>query len=157
MHTYLIALGSNLGDRKSYIEQAIQAIASQCGKVQARAPLEESAPLGDAADQVFINTALICESEMGPRAMLKSLLSIEKDLGRVRAERWGNRTIDLDIILWKDDQEAKVYQDDQLIIPHPEALKRAFVLGPARAIAGDWQHPGDGRTLAEVWAAFPRT
>lgn len=154
MHTYLIALGSNLGDRKYYIEQACLAITSQCGKVLRVAEALESKPIGT-ADQPFINTALILESKLEPEAVLASLLQIEKDLGRVRNQRWGNRTIDLDIILWRTASESLVHQSETLTIPHPEALKRDFVLGPAAAIAPDWQHPNAGKTLGELWAAFP--
>jgi 2-amino-4-hydroxy-6-hydroxymethyldihydropteridine diphosphokinase len=151
MHTYLIALGSNLGDRKYHIDQAIAAIGSQCGKVLRIAPFQESAPIG-AADQAFINGALTVESGLEPESMLEKLLKIETSLGRVRAERWGNRTIDLDIILCKSDIGMVVHQSRSLTIPHPEALSRDFVLAPSAAVAGDWIFPGTARTLGELWA-----
>lgn len=154
MNTYLIALGSNLGDRKYYIDQAIDKISSQCGKVLQVAEVIESEPLG-AADQIFCNTVLMAETLLKPRELLSALLKIEQDLGRQRTVHWGNRTIDLDIILWNQGLEAKSYADEQLTIPHPEALNRDFVLGPAAAIAGTWKHPTDGRTLAEIKKATP--
>ncbi|MBC7658474.1 MAG: 2-amino-4-hydroxy-6-hydroxymethyldihydropteridine diphosphokinase [Chitinophagaceae bacterium] len=154
MNTYLIALGSNLGDRKYYIECARAAIQSQCGKVLAMAKILESEPIG-AADQAFFNTVLMCESILEPEALLTQLLKIETDLGRVRMEHWGNRTIDCDIILWKDKvRDYPVYRSESLIIPHPEALKRAFVLAPAAEIAGTWVHPEAHATLAELWKKF---
>ncbi len=149
MHTYLIALGSNLGDRKYHIEQAIEAIRSHCGKVLAVAPILETSPIG-AADQLFFNTVLTLESAISPLPLLKKLLEIETTLGRVRAERWGNRTIDLDLILWNEEGTARRFQDNELTIPHPEAHKRDFVLGPALTIAGDWIHPVLGLTLREI-------
>ncbi len=149
MHTYLIALGSNLGDRKYYIEEAIKAIGGQCGKVLAVAPLLETSPIG-AADQLFINTALTLESQLEPDPLLAILLAIELELGRQRKEKWGNRTIDLDIILWRSDAISQVYQSPSLTIPHPECLKRDFVLHPAQAVAGDWIHPLEGLKLKEL-------
>ena len=154
MNTYLIALGSNLGDRKYYMDQAIDAIGTHCGKVIAIAEVLETAPLG-AADQAFLNTALLCLSPLDPEILLRKLLKIETDLGRVRSERWGNRTIDCDIILWKDkDQTYPIYRSESLIIPHPEAIKRAFVLGPAAAVAANWIHPEQMITLGELWRNF---
>lgn len=153
MHNYLIALGSNLGDRKNHIAAAIQAIGSQCGKVMDIAETLESEPIG-AADQTFFNTALTLESPLEPEALLKILLQIETDLGRVRSEHWGNRTIDLDIILWQKASRPQVHGSETLTIPHPHALDRAFVLGPAAEVASDWIHPLNGRTLGELWEDF---
>ncbi len=154
MNTYLIALGSNLGDRKYYIDQAIVAIGSHGGKVLNIAEILETEPLG-AADQAFLNTALLYASDLAPEAMLLALVSVENDLGRVRAERWGNRTIDCDIILWRaDDGTYPVYRSESLVIPHPEAIQRAFVLGPAAAIAADWVHPEKMISIGELWRIF---
>lgn len=153
MHMYLIALGSNLGDRKYYIEQAIRALGSQCGKVGKVAEILESEPIGT-ADQPFFNTALTLESELEPEALLKGLLQIETDLGRIRSEHWGNRTIDLDIILWENASVPQVYGSETLTIPHPHALDREFVLGPAAEVGSDWIYPINGRTLGELWEDF---
>ncbi|MBC7533395.1 MAG: 2-amino-4-hydroxy-6-hydroxymethyldihydropteridine diphosphokinase [Oligoflexus sp.] len=156
MNTFLIALGSNLGDRKYYLDRAIDAIATRCGKVTDIAKVLETQPLG-AADQSFFNTALLCESSLGPEAMLKTLLEIESDLGRVRSERWGNRTIDCDIILWKaKDQSYPIYASESLIIPHPEAIGRDFVLEPCAEIAAEWIHPQKAITLGELWRNFQK-
>ncbi len=155
MNTFLIALGSNLGDRNYYIEAATEAIRDRCGLVLARAPLLESAPIG-AADQAFINTALLCESALDPEALLAELLRIEGSLGRVRETKWGNRTVDCDIILWrKPDGSIPIYRSEKLVIPHPEAHRRSFVLEPAAAIAGDWIHPVLGLALGRIWAEYP--
>lgn len=154
MNTFLIALGSNLGDRKYYLDRAIDAIATRCGKVTDIAKVLETEPLG-AADQSFFNTALVCESTLDPEALLKTLLQIETDLGRVRSERWGNRTIDCDIILWRPaDHTYPIYASESLIIPHPEAIRRDFVLGPCAEIAADWIHPEKSITLGELWRNF---
>jgi 2-amino-4-hydroxy-6-hydroxymethyldihydropteridine diphosphokinase len=154
MNTFLIALGSNLGDRKYYIDQAVIAIGTRLGKVTDIAKVLETEPIG-AADQSFFNTAILCETRLDPEAALSELLRIEIDLGRVRAERWGNRTIDCDIILWRaQDGSYPGYKSGTLVIPHPEALSRDFVLGPAAEIAGDWLHADNELTLQELWRKF---
>lgn len=151
MHSYLIALGANLGDREYYIEQAIEAIRTSCGLIRARSSLHETPAVG-AADGLFLNGALLLESQEEPEQILKILMKIEAKLGRVRNIRWGNRTIDCDIILWrKSDGSFPVYQSSSLTIPHPEAHKRSFVLGPAAEIAAEWQHPLLGQSIRQLW------
>jgi 2-amino-4-hydroxy-6-hydroxymethyldihydropteridine diphosphokinase len=157
MHEYLIALGANLGDREYYMEQAIEAIRTSCGPILRRAPFIETAPMG-AADQPFLNSAVICSCKLEPSALLDRLMAIEKELGRTRDIRWGNRTIDCDIILWRrPPNDYPLMQTAQLVIPHPEALNRAFVLEPSAAIAGEWRHPTVDRTLAELWQDWQDT
>lgn len=154
MNTFLIALGSNLGDRKYYIDQAVLAIGDRLGKVTDIAEVLETEPIG-AADQSFFNTALLCQTALDPEAALAELLRIEIDLGRVRMERWGNRTIDCDIILWRaKDGSFPPYKSETLTIPHPETCSRDFVLGPAAEIAGDWIHADQELTLRELWRIF---
>lgn len=150
MDTYLIALGANVGDREYYIDKAIRAIRRKCGKVVKVASILETEPIG-AADRTFLNTALLCESELDPEALLRELAGIEQDLGRERKERWGNRTIDCDIILWKNSAgDYPVYSSESLKIPHPEAHNRLFVLDPAVEIAADWRQSLLQKTVAEL-------
>ncbi len=152
LNSYLIALGSNLGDREYYINQAIDAIRRKCGPITALGPLLETAAWGGAAEGAFLNTALVCETSLEPEALLKELLEIESEYGRVRDHRWGNRTLDCDVILWRRGPgDFPVVQTPRLSIPHPEAHRRLFVLDPALPIAGDWIHPVEGRTLRELW------
>lgn len=158
MDAYLLGLGSNLGDREYYIDQAIDAIRSKCGEVTAIAPLLETAPWGGTADLSFLNTAIICETSLQPLAMLDQLLAIESDLGRIRSERWGNRTLDCDIILWRRAPgDYPCFKDARLSIPHPEAKHRSFVLEPCAAIAGDWIHPEAGLSLKELWVNLAKS
>jgi len=144
---YLIALGSNLGDRQSYLNQAIAAIGSSLGEVTSVAGFYETAPIG-AADQQFINSALKLHSHQAPPDLLKALLAIEVDLGRAREIHWGNRTIDLDIIMALHRGEPFVCSTPSLTIPHPHFLARDFVLCPCAAIAPEWTHPASLMTLA---------
>ncbi len=152
MNEYLIAIGSNLGDRLGTIEEAVTRIEARCGKVAARSSLYETAPIG-AADRVFINGALILRSSSSPESLLRHLLEIEIALGRTREVHWGNRTIDLDILLGRDPGgTALVMASSTLSLPHPRMLERDFVLFPACDIAGQWLHPQSGITLAQELA-----
>jgi 2-amino-4-hydroxy-6-hydroxymethyldihydropteridine diphosphokinase len=149
----LIAIGANLGDRRHYIDAAIAKISDSCGTVLDKAEIYETAPVGE-ADQLFLNTAITIESKLSPQDLLTELLRIEKSLGRERLQHWGNRTIDLDIILLRDDTHQPILvNSEELTVPHPLCLERDFVLKPATDIASDWQHPLRGRSLGSVYGA----
>ena len=143
-HRYLVALGSNLGERLAFLQQAAAAIKADIGQVTAHAGYYATQPLG-AADQPFINSALVVLTQLPPEAMLQSLMGIETRLGRVRRERWGNRIIDLDILLWQHWADhawhSAACDSATLRVPHPHLLQRDFALVPAAEIAGDWWHP----------------
>jgi 2-amino-4-hydroxy-6-hydroxymethyldihydropteridine diphosphokinase len=150
----LIAVGSNLGQRHELVGKAVAEITAHCGGVSAIAPLYETDPLGS-ANQTFLNTALICRTDLTPHEMLDTLQLIEHRLGRERHRRWGNRTIDLDIILWRDSNGKFLrLETPDLVIPHPEYLKRDFVLVPAAAIAGHWILPETKHSLE--WECIAR-
>ena len=152
MNEFLIAIGSNLGDRLAIIADAIDRIEARCGKVTARSSLYETAPVG-AADQVFINGALTLHCNTSPESLLRHLLEIEVTLGRTREIHWGNRTIDLDILLGRDSAGTSlVMASTTLSLPHPRMLERDFVMFPACDIAGSWLHPESGKTLAQELA-----
>jgi len=144
----LLALGANLGDRRHYLKLALEQLSQRCGQVIACAPFYETAPIG-AADQMFLNSAAIVETSLSPLLMLRTILEIEASLGRNRSQHWGNRTIDIDIVLWRDQQGQNIeISEPSLQIPHPACLERSFVLQPAADIAGDWLHPDTGQTIA---------
>lgn len=96
-------------------------------------------------------------SNSSPDRLLKDLMTIEQELGRKREVHWGNRTIDLDILLGRDSSQTPlVMASGTLMIPHPRMLDRDFVLVPACDIAGDWMHPKSGRKLGEeLTTRFP--
>jgi 2-amino-4-hydroxy-6-hydroxymethyldihydropteridine diphosphokinase len=99
----------------------------------------------------YVNAvALIDVGDLAPPALYRVLQGIEEALGRVRAERWGPRTLDLDII----DQGGAVGEQDGIILPHPRAHERAFVLAPLAEIDPAWRHPGLGRTAGELLAGL---
>jgi len=150
-YRYLIALGSNTGPRLNLLKAAISNIHLSIGPVTAQSPIYETEPMG-VADSLFLNGALIVESSIPPLDVMEALLLIEKKLGRIRTEKWGNRTIDLDLLLCEEKNQdgawsPVVLNAESLSLPHPEMLVRTFVMMPAVDIAGDWQHPVEQRTL----------
>lgn len=159
-HHYLIALGTNLGDRKTHLDRARAEINRRIGEVVRLSGSFVTAPMG-AADQPFLNAALIVATTLTPAALLSALLAIEKEMGRVRRERWGNRIIDLDVLLWlpagvSTTTATATYDDPFLKIPHPAMLERPFVLVPAASVAGDWIHPVTLERLDEALNRSPQ-
>jgi 2-amino-4-hydroxy-6-hydroxymethyldihydropteridine diphosphokinase len=121
------------------------------GTVAARSPVMASAPMG-AARRRFANAALVLSSDLTPPALLAALKRMEREFGRRPGQRWGDRVLDLDIILWS----GGVWRSAGLAIPHPAYTRRAFVLTPARAIAPGWRDPVSGLTLAHHHARLTR-
>ena len=147
----LIALGSNLGDRNSHLDFAELQIEHRCGKILRRSERHETAPVGN-ADQYFLNSVLILSTPMNPHVLMSELLNIEQEAGRRRTLHWGNRTLDCDILLWRNADGIMIASTEpQILIPHPRMLEREFVLMPASEIAGEWIHPTVGITMAEAW------
>nr|WP_298931175.1 2-amino-4-hydroxy-6-hydroxymethyldihydropteridine diphosphokinase [uncultured Erythrobacter sp.] len=149
--SYLIALGSNrrhtvYGRPRNVVRAAMEEL-SALGTVSARAPLIDSAPMGPAQRQ-FANCAAVLESEYDPPALLAGLKRMEREFGRRKGRRWGDRVLDLDIVLWSGGE----WQDDHLTIPHIDFRARDFVLSPAGAIAGDWRDPVSGLSVRQLAA-----
>ena len=120
-----IALGSNLGQREVFLAQARGAIAALPGtRVLGQTVVEETAPIGPAAQGPFLNQMIAIETELSPGELLTELHRIEAEAGRTRRVRWGPRTLDLDIVLF----EHQSVQDEGLTVPHPELSKREFWL-----------------------------
>jgi 2-amino-4-hydroxy-6-hydroxymethyldihydropteridine diphosphokinase len=120
-----IALGSNLGRREVFLAQARNKIgALEKTRVLGQTDAEETAPLGPVEQGPFLNQMIAIETELSPRELLDELQRIEVEAGRVRAERWGPRTLDLDIVLF----ERQSVAEPGLTIPHPELVNRDFWL-----------------------------
>ena len=124
---------------------------SALGTVTARSDVIDTAPLGP-AQRLFANAALVLETELDPEALLAALQRTEREFGRKRWRRWGDRVLDLDIVLWSEG----VFRSPSLIIPHPEYHRRGFVLVPAGAIAGHWRDPVTGLSLLQAKARLTR-
>lgn len=122
-----VALGSNLGDRHGHLAAAFAALEKLPGtRLVARSGLYETAPVGPPGQQDYLNAAAELSTTLEPIELLDHLLSIEQTRGRVRRERWGPRTLDLDLLLHGDQRSS----DPRLTLPHPAMMTRAFVLAP---------------------------
>ena len=128
---FVVGLGSNLGDREATLLRAERILAArQDIDVIARSALYATAPVGPPQPD-YLNAALRLETELSPRELLDVLLEIERLLGRVRAERWGPRTLDLDILFWTGGE----VDEPGLRVPHPRLAERAFAVAPLLDVA----------------------
>lgn len=145
-----IALGSNLGDRDDFLRRALTALRQTEGvEVTRVSPWYETRPVGGPAGQgPYLNAVAEVQSECGPHDLLAVLLNIEQQLGRERHEKDGPRTIDLDLLLYGD----LVYEDTQLLVPHPRLHERLFVLHPLAQLAPGLLHPVLKRSIADLLA-----
>jgi len=145
MDKVFISIGSNLGDKEAYCRKAAEEMASFSDIVKLSS-LYETEPVENQDQPNFINAAIQISTELSPHELLKVLNGIENKLGRVRQEKRGPRTMDLDIIFYGN----LIVEDDDLIIPHPRAHIRKFVLVPVCEIDPELIYPGLGVTLIEV-------
>ena len=143
-----VALGSNLGEPRQQVLDAFAALGELPGtRVLQRSPLYRTPPWGVLDQPPFINAVAELETTLSPEALLQHLLAIEQRAGRVRAERNGPRTLDLDLLHVEGTRRA----DPSLTLPHPRLAERAFVLLPLNDVAPDLHLPGQGR-VAELLA-----
>ncbi len=150
LYSYLIAVGSNIGDRRETVKRALEIIAERGLTIDAQSELVETAPIG-AADQVFLNGAFVCTGDIQPDDLMRLLLDVEASLGRVRDVRWGNRTVDLDVLLVRNEAGDSVECHSALLeVPHPRMLERDFMMRPASAVAGHWVIPNSEQNLREL-------
>ena len=140
-----LGLGSNLGDRRANIERALELLGEEPTiKVIRVSSFYETEPVGYTDQPDFINAVACVETELPPRELLRAIMSVETKMGRVRTIRWGPRVIDIDILMY-DDQQV---DEEGLQIPHPRMMERKFVLEPLAEIAPDLVLPG-GKTAGE--------
>ena len=129
-----IALGSNLGDRLAYLQLGADALALVPGvAVLAVSRVYETAPVGGPPQDAYLNAVVAVETNLDPHDLLHRCQQIEERAARERVERWGPRTLDVDILLVDDDH----LETDDLTIPHPRMWERGFVLAPLRDVAPD--------------------
>ena len=144
-----IALGANVGDKKRFLDDAIDALVS-AGDVglRRRSSYFRTEPWGVTDQDWFVNACILVETELAPLALLDRCLAVETGLGRVRDRRWGPRTIDLDLLLY----DGAAMREERLELPHPRLAERAFVLVPLAEIAPDWRV--GSRTVLELLASL---
>jgi 2-amino-4-hydroxy-6-hydroxymethyldihydropteridine diphosphokinase len=145
--SYVIALGSNRRGRHGAPAEEVRAALAAIGSVVMTSPLVATAPLGPARRR-FVNAAALIESDDSPPELLARLKTIEGAFGRRRGQRWTDRVIDLDIILWS----GGAWAGDGLTVPHPDFRRRDFVLRPLVTIVPDWRDPLTGRTVRQLAA-----
>jgi 2-amino-4-hydroxy-6-hydroxymethyldihydropteridine diphosphokinase len=136
----VIALGSNIGNRELNIDSAVAELAKIL-EITHLSTNHETDPVGGPEQPKFLNAVLIAETELDPRELLIAMLEIENKLGRKREVHWGPRTIDLDLIILGDE----VIDSEVLVLPHPRAHERRFVLEPWLEIDPAAQIPGIGQ------------
>ncbi len=143
-----LSLGSNLGDRRGYLDQALEELRADGVDVLRVSPVYESEPVDFHAQPWFLNCVVEAETEAMPRQLLHRLHNIEHRLGRRRSKQVarGPRTIDIDILLYGN----QVIQTNELVVPHPRMAERRFVLEPLRDLAADLRHPVGRQTISQL-------
>ncbi len=143
----ILSLGSSTGDKKAALDGAIKALSALDGvKVLKVSDYIETEPYGGVARNKFLNCALTAECLLPPRELLKNIHVIESEFGRVRDKRWGDRTLDIDIIFFGN----KIIAEEGLCVPHPDFLNRSFVLVPIKQIAPDFVCPLTRKRMSDL-------
>lgn len=147
-----IALGSNIEPKVEYLERANLLLgANDAIQVIKASSIYQTEPVGYTDQDVFLNQVVQIKTTLTPQELLKAIQNVEEELGRKRDIRWGPRTIDLDILLYNHDN----IESENLIIPHPRMVERAFVLVPFNELAGDVLIGGKALTVKEALAKLP--
>jgi 2-amino-4-hydroxy-6-hydroxymethyldihydropteridine diphosphokinase len=159
----VLALGSNLGDRLATLQGGVEALLGPPGPgssglgssglaLVALSPVYETVPVGGPPQPEYLNAVLIAETTLPATPLLRRVQAVEAAFGRVRQEVWGPRTLDVDVIVYGD----VVSDDPELMLPHPRAWERAFVLAPWLDADPDAEIPGQGRVAGLLEAAVAR-
>lgn len=159
----VLALGSNLGDRLATLQGGVEALLGPPGPgssglgssglaLVALSPVYETVPVGGPPQPEYLNAVLIAETTLPATALLHRVQAVEAAFGRVRQEVWGPRTLDVDVIVYGD----VVSDDPELMLPHPRAWERAFVLAPWLDADPDAEIPGQGQVAGLLEAAVAR-
>lgn len=141
-------MGSNLGNKRQYIESAIAAIRDEKKISMIRiSSIIETTPVGNIHQPDFLNCIVQCESELDPSELMHTLLRIERNLGRERKEKWGPRTIDCDILFFSNE----IIDTDTLKIPHPEIMNRSFILQLMNELVPEFIHPKLNKSMEQLY------
>ena len=150
MEKVYLLLGSNLGDRNYYLKEAFKSIELAIGKVERWSSFYETESWGKTDQPNYINQVLISKTNLEPTEILEKILHIEKELGRERNEKWGSRTIDIDILFYG----SEILETEKLTIPHPELHKRRFTLAPLLELNPNFVHPVLSKTIKQLYTCL---
>ena len=145
--TVYLLLGSNLNNPLQQLAEARKHIERSIGSICSASSVYQTAPWGKTDQDPFINQVIMVNTALDPRGLLDTIAKIERELGRERREKWGPRTIDIDVLFYG----RRVVRDKGLEIPHPELHKRAFVLVPLLEIAPEYVHPVLKQAIDELY------
>lgn len=149
MEKVYLCLGGNIGDTRSYLQNAVAMIGRRIGRVVSQSAVYQSEPWGFNAEQMFLNQVVVAETELEPHAVLELCLQIEAELGRTRSGNgYEPRTIDIDIVFFGQ----QIINQPDLQVPHPLMHRRNFVLRPLCDVATDFVHPVFGLTVKQLAA-----
>jgi 2-amino-4-hydroxy-6-hydroxymethyldihydropteridine diphosphokinase len=151
MNIAYLLIGGNEGDRSAYLQETTRRIQYPGSRLLQNSSVYETAAWGKTDQKAFLNQALVLETPLDAPSLMKRLLATEEELGRVRTERYGSRTIDIDILFFNED----VIRMDWLTIPHPEVVRRRFALTPMDEIAPGYIHPVLHKTIHILLAECP--
>jgi len=146
MPRVFLSLGSNLGNRKDYLNKAIEKLRQNNLKITKISNIIETEPYGHKEQGEFLNMALEAETDLKPSELMQLIFKIEEDLGRKRTLKWEPRVIDIDIIFY----DSLVVDELNLKIPHPDMQNRLFVLKPMQEIAPHFIHPVFKKSIKEL-------
>ncbi|MDB4903299.1 MAG: 2-amino-4-hydroxy-6-hydroxymethyldihydropteridine diphosphokinase [Mucilaginibacter sp.] len=146
MVNVFLLLGSNLGNRYSFLQQAIEYIENDIAPVLKASSVYETQSWGKTDEPDYLNQVIILQTNLSAKKILDKILSIENTLGRKREEKWGSRTIDIDILFYGQ----TIINEENLHIPHPELHKRRFTLEPLAEIAPGLVHPVLNKNILQI-------
>lgn len=147
MKEVYLGLGSNKGERISFIEKAVSEIGNLPGtEIFTRAGIYETEPWGNIEQDDYLNTVIGINTTMNSEELLKELKRIEKHIGRMENKKWSEREIDIDLLFYGDD----IIDNDNMIVPHGHIDKRRFVLVPMNEIAPDLIHPVFKKSISQL-------
>jgi len=146
-----LLLGGNVGDTLRYLSEARVQIGLKCGEIAKASSIYQTAAWGKEDQAPFLNQALEINTSLSPSKLLETLLDIEKELGRLRMERWAERTIDIDILYYAEE----IISLTNLEVPHPRIQERRFALVPMAEIAPDLVHPLFQKTQKQLLESCP--
>jgi 2-amino-4-hydroxy-6-hydroxymethyldihydropteridine diphosphokinase len=149
MNDAYLLIGGNVGDRNFYLTKSAKLIADKCGKIEQFSSIYETAPWGKLDQGAFLNQVIRISTRLEPIELLNAILKVENILGRKREEKYGARTIDIDILYYNN----LTLHETALTIPHPRISERRFVLTPLAEIASHFIDPIHSKTIATLLLA----